>query len=192
MFSDKPDNLGARQDSCYWLLFFNPDYTSGESLFFACLVIFGQKLGCVCCCCSVAKLYLTFWPHGLQHARLPCPSYFPEFAQTHVHWVSDAIQPSHPLSSLVLPSIFLSIKIFPMSQLFTSDGQSIGVSASVSVLPMNIQDWFPLELTAWISLQSKGLKRVFSNITTKKHQADCVYIVAVLGLFCFFLGIVGV
>ena len=56
--------------------FLNPDYKSGESLFFACLVIFGQKLDCVCCCCSVAKLCLTFWPHGLQPARLPCPSLF--------------------------------------------------------------------------------------------------------------------
>ena len=65
---------------------------------------------------------------------------------------------------------FPASRSFPMSQLFTSGGQSIGVSASASVLPMNIQDWSPLGWTAWISLQSKGLSRVFSNITVQKHQ----------------------
>ena len=80
-------------------------------------------------------------PHGPQHSRLPCPSPIPELAQTHVHLV---VMPSnhlifcHPL--LLLPSIFPSIRIFPMSQFFTSGGQSIGASASASVLPMNIQD----------------------------------------------------
>ena len=74
----------------------------------------------------------------------------------------------HPL--LLLPSIFPSIRVFPMSQFFTLGGQSIGVSASASVLPMNIQDWFPLGWTGWISLQSKGLSRVFSNTTAQKHQ----------------------
>ena len=71
---------------------------------------------------------------------------------------------------LLLPSIFLSIRVFPMSQFFASGGQSIGVSASASVLPVNIQDWFPLGWTSWISLQSKGLSRVFSNTTVQKHQ----------------------
>ena len=80
-----------------------------------------------------------------------------ELAQSHVHWVSDAIQPSHPLSSLLLPSIFPSIRSFPMSQFFISGGQSIGTSASASVLPVNIQEWFPLGLTGLLSLQSKGL-----------------------------------
>ena len=74
----------------------------------------------------------------------------------------------HPF--LPLPSIFLSISVFSMSQFFTSDGQSIGVSASASVLPMNIRDRFPLGLIGWISLQSKGLSRVFSNNTVQKHQ----------------------
>ena len=74
----------------------------------------------------------------------------------------------HPL--LHLPSIFPSIRGFKMSQLFASGGQSIGVSASASVRPMNIQDWFPLGWTGWISLQSKGLSRVFSNTTVQKHQ----------------------
>ena len=74
----------------------------------------------------------------------------------------------HPL--LLLPSIFPSIRSFQMSQLFASGGQSIGVSASTSVLPVNTQDWSPLEWTGWISLQSKGLSRVFSNTTVQKHQ----------------------
>ena len=74
----------------------------------------------------------------------------------------------HPL--LLLPSIFPGIRGFQMSQLFASGGQSIGVSASTPVLPMNIQDWCPLGWTGWISLQSKGLSRVFSNTTVQKHQ----------------------
>ena len=74
------------------------------------------------------------------------------------------------LPLLILPLIFPSIMVFSMSQLFTSSGQSIGVSASKSVLPMNTQDWSPLGWTSWISLQSKGLSRVFSNTTVQKHQ----------------------
>ena len=95
-----------------------------------------------------------------------------ELTQTHVHWVSDAIQPSHPLSS-PSPSHLQSFPVsgsFPVSQLVASGGQSIGVSASASVLPMNIQDWCPLGLTGLISLQSKGCSRVFSNTTVQKHQ----------------------
>ena len=94
----------------------------------------------------------------------------PEFAQTQIHRVGDAIQPSHPHRPLLLPSIFPSIRIFPVKWLFASGGQSIGASASVSVLPMNIQDWFPLGLTVLISLQFKGLSRVFFNTTAQKHQ----------------------
>ena len=88
-------------------------------------------------------------PHGLQHARPPCPSLSPEFAQTHVHWVSDTLQPSYPLSSPSPPAFNLSQASgsFPASQLFTSGGQSIGASASASVLPVSIQGWFPLRLT---------------------------------------------
>ena len=77
----------------------------------------------------------------------------------------------HPL--LLPPSIFSASGSFPMSQFFTSGGQRIGVSASASVLPMNIQDLFPLGWTGWISLQSKGLSRVFSNTTVQKHQFFC-------------------
>ena len=83
----------------------------------------------------------------------PVHHQLPEPTQTHVHWVGDAIQPSHPLSSpFLLPSIFPRPESFQMSQFFTSGGQSIRVSASASVLPVNIQDWFPLGWTGWISL----------------------------------------
>ena len=95
----------------------------------------------------------------------------PELAQTHVHQVGDVIQPSHPLSpfSSCLQS-FLASGSFPVSQPFISGSQSIGTSASTLVLPMNIQDWFPLGLTSLISLLSKGLSRDFSNTTIQKHQ----------------------
>ena len=94
-----------------------------------------------------------------------------ELAQTHVHRVNDTIQPSHPV--IPFSSCIQSLPAsgsFPRSQLFPSGGQSIGVSASASVLPMNTQDWSPLEWTGWISLQTKGLSRVFSNTTIQKHQ----------------------
>ena len=95
--------------------------------------------------------------------------HLPEIAQAPVLWVGDAIQPSHPLlSPPLLPSIFPSISLFIINKLFESGGQSIG--ASVSVLPMNIQIWFPLGLTNLISLPSTGLSRVFSSTTVQKHQ----------------------
>ena len=99
----------------------------------------------------------------------PALHYLPEFAQSHVHWVSDAIQPSHPLSSSssILQS-FPASGSFPGSQLLTSGSQSIGASASV--LSMNIQDWLPLGLTGLISLQSKELSTVFSSTMDRKHQ----------------------
>ena len=102
---------------------------------------------------------------------LPVCHQLPEFTQTHVHWVGDAIQPSHPLSSPSPPALSLSQHqgLFK-TQLFTSGGQRIGVSASTSVLPMNIHVWFSLGWTGWISLESKGLSRVFSNTTVQKHQ----------------------
>ena len=96
----------------------------------------------------------------------------PEIAQTHVYWVNDAIQPSHPSSVVPFSSCHQSLLAsgsFPVSQLFTSGGQNTGASASASVLPMNTQDWFPLGWTDLISLQSKGLSRVF-NTTVQKHQ----------------------
>ena len=102
----------------------------------------------------------------------PVHHQLPEFTQTHVYWVSDAIQPSHPLSSPSPPArkAFPASGSFPMSQLLASGGQSNGVSASVSVLPRNTQDWSPLRGTGWISLQSKGLSRVFSSTAVQKHQ----------------------
>ena len=110
-------------------------------------------------------------PMNCSTPGLPVHHQLMEFTQMHVHWVSDAIQPSHPLIPFSsCPQSFPSSGSFQMSQLFTSGGQSIGISASASVLPMYIQDWFPLGWTGWISLQSKGLSRVFSNTTVQKHQ----------------------
>ena len=102
----------------------------------------------------------------------PVPHKPTESTQTYVHCIGDAIQSSHPLSSPSPPAFNLSQHqgFFQMSQFFASGGQSIGVSASASPLPVNIQDWFPLGLTGWISLQSKGLSRVFSNTTVQKPQ----------------------
>ena len=93
----------------------------------------------------------------------------PEFTWIHVHWVGDVIQPSHPLSSPSPPAFDISQHQGLYKWVSSSSGgQSIGASASV--LPMNIQDWFPLGWIGWISLQSKGLSRVFSNTTVQKHQ----------------------
>ena len=120
--------------------------------------------------CSVVSNSLQ--PHGLQHTMLPSPSPTPGVYSN-----------SCPLSQWCHPTISFSVipfssclQSFPtsgsfqMSQLFASGGQSLGVSASASVLPMNIQDWFPLEFIGWIFLQSKGFSRVFSNTTVQKHQ----------------------
>ena len=120
--------------------------------------------------CSVVSNSL--WPHELQHARPPCPSPTPR-----VH------PNSYPLSPWCHPAISLSVipfsscpqslpvsESFPMSQLFSWGGQSTGVSALASFLPKNTQDWSPLEWTGWISLQSRGLSRVFSNTTVQKPQ----------------------
>ena len=121
---------------------------------------------------SVAQSFLTLCnPMDCSTPGLPVHHQLLDLAPSHVHWVGDAIQPSHPLwSPFLLPSIFPSIRVFPMSQFFPSGGQSIGVSASAWVLPMDIQDWFPLDLIGFISLQSKGLSRVFSNTTVQKDQ----------------------
>ena len=114
----------------------------------------------------------SLWPHGLQHTRPPClsptPGVYPNSCPLS-QWC-------HPIiSSSVIPfssrlQSFPESGSFQMNQFFTSGGQSIRVSASASVLPMNIQDWSPLGWTGWISLQSKGLSRVFSNTTAQKHQ----------------------
>ena len=117
----------------------------------------------------------SLWPHGLQHTRLPCPSPTPR-ACSHScpssRWCHPTISSSVVPFSSCLQS-FPASGSFPMSQFFKSCGQSIGASASTSILPMNNQDWFPLGWTGWISLQSKELSRVFSNTTVQKHQFLC-------------------
>ena len=108
-------------------------------------------------------------PHELQHARPPCPSPTPRVCSNSSRWCHPAISsPAVPFSSC--PQFFPVSGYFPMSQLFIWGGQSIGVSASASVLPVNTQYWSPLGWTGWISLQSKGLSRVFSNITVQMRQ----------------------
>ena len=110
-------------------------------------------------------------PHESQHASPPCSSPTPRFTQTQVHRISDAIQPSHPPSSPSPPAPNpAQNQSFPMSQLFAWVGKSTGVSALASLLPKKSQGWSPAEWTGWISLQSKGLSRVFSNTTVQKHQ----------------------
>ena len=120
--------------------------------------------------CSVVSSSL--WPHGLQHARLPCPSPTPRTCSNSCsssQWYHSTISSSIILFFSCLQS-FPASGSFPINQFFTSGGQSIGASASASVLLMNIQDWFPLGLTGLISLQSKDLSRVFSNTSVQRHQ----------------------
>ena len=111
-------------------------------------------------------------PHGLQHARPPCQSPIPGVYSKSCPlslWCNPVISSSVVALSSCLQS-FSASGSFQMSRLFASGGKSIGVSASASALPMNIQDWFPLGWTDWIFLPSKGLSRVFSNTTVQKHQ----------------------
>ena len=113
-------------------------------------------------------------PHDLQHARPPCPSPTPRVHSNSCplsQWCHPAISFSVvPFSSC--PQSLPTSESFPMSQLFSWGGQSTGVSALVSVLPMNIQGWSPVDWIGWISLQSKGLSRVFSNTTVQKHHSS--------------------
>ena len=121
---------------------------------------------------SVTQLFDSLWPHGLQHTRPPCPSPTPRVYSNSCPlswWCHQTISSSVVPFSSHLQS-FPASGSFPMSQLFASGGQNIGVSASASVFPLNIQDWFPLGWTGWISLLSKRLSRVFSNTTVQKHQ----------------------
>ena len=120
-----------------------------------------------CCCYSVVSDCL--WPHGLQHARLPCPSPSPRVCSSSCPlswlWYLTISSSAAPFSFCLHP--FPASGSFPVSLLFASGGQSIGVSASV--LPVNIQGWFPWGLTGSI-MQSKGLSRVFCSIGVQKHQ----------------------
>ena len=122
--------------------------------------------------------------HGLQYTRIPCPSLFPG-----VCWTSCALnQWCHPtISSSIAPfsscpQSFLASGSFPISRLFVPDGQSFGTSVSASVLPMNIQGWFPLGLTVVMSLQSKGLSRVFSSTGVRKHKS--IKVTSLIRGFC--------
>ena len=120
---------------------------------------------------SVAQSCLTLCdPMDCSRPGFPVHHQLPELTQTHFHWVGDAIQPSHPLLSLSPPQHQSSPASgsFPMSQCFSSDGRRIGDLASI--FRMNIQGWYSWGLTGWISLQSKGLSRVFSNTTVQEHQ----------------------
>ena len=124
------------------------------------------------CCCSVTKLCPTLCsPHGLQHASLPCPSLSPEVDSNSCplsQWCYINILSSAALFFCL--QAFLAPGSFPMNWLIASGGQSNGASASASVLPMNIQGWFPLGLTGLTSFQSKRPSRVFSNTPVQKHQ----------------------
>ena len=120
---------------------------------------------------SRSVMSTSFQPHGLQHARLPCPSPTPGTCSNSClssQWCHPTISPSViPLSSCL--QSFSASGSFPRSQFFASDGQSIGVSASASVLPMNTHDWFPLGLTGSISLQFKGLSSLLQHHNSKHH-----------------------
>ena len=148
----------------YWLI--------SSSVFFSLFIFM-----ITCCLPSFSQFSRSIMsdslrPHGLQHARLPCPSPTARAysnSRASIRWC-------HPIiSSSVIPfsshlQSFPASGSSPVSQFFMSGGQSIGISASASVLPMNIQDWSPLGWTGWISLQSKRLSRIFSNTTVQKHQ----------------------
>ena len=142
---------------------------------------------------NITVFYITLYTFGLLRLRLlvvqslshvtlcnpmdcstlghPVLHHLPDLSQTHVHWLGDAIQTSHPLSTPSPPAFNLSsARIFSNESVLPSGGQSIGVWASTSVTPMNIQGWFPLGLTGLISLLPKGLLRVFSSTIVQKHQ----------------------
>ena len=176
----------------YWSVEFHPRNSNSWTflnlhiLLFLLLYLYLILKDCLCLCCckqlvpshyvthqfsSVAQLCPTLWDpmnHGMP--GLPVHHQLPEFTQTHVHRVGDAIQPSHPLLSAIPPALNPS-QHQSLFQWVNSawSGQSTGVSALASFLPKNTQDW-SLEWTGWISLQFKGLSRVFSNTTVQKHQ----------------------
>ena len=136
-----------------------------------------EKVGCIIIVLvlqfsSVAQSCLTLCdPMNHSMPGLPVHHYLPEFTQTHIHRVSDAIQPSHPVVTFSsCPPSLPASKSFPVSQLFAWGAQSTGVSALASFLPKKSQGWSPSEWTGWIFLQSKGLSRVFSNTTVQKHH----------------------
>ena len=149
---------------CWWMMGKDSHYadnTSGISVQFSCSVVSD-----------------SLWPHELHHARPPCPSPNPGVhsnSRPSSWWCRPAISSSAvPFSSC--PQSLPASESFPMSQLFAWGGQSTGVSALASFFPKNTQGWSPLEETGWISLQSKGLSRVFSNTTVQKHQLILIHL----------------
>ena len=171
---------GVCSNSCPLSWWCHPTFPSFVSSFSSCPQFFpasgsfpvSQSFIPGCRICSVAKLYSTLWdPMDCRTPSFPVLHYLPEFVQTHVHWVGDAIQPSHPLLSPSPPAfnLFLHQGLFQWVSTL-SGSQSIVASASASVLPVNIQGWFHLGLTCLISLLSKRLSRVFSSTTVQKHQ----------------------
>ena len=134
----------------------------------------------LCFCCTIMWISHQFSRSAVSNScdpmnsstpGLPVHHQLPESTETRVHWVSDAIQPSHPLSSpSPLPSIFPSIRVFSDESALHIRWPKYWGFSFKSVLPMNTQDWSPLGWTGWISLQSKGHSRVFSNTTVQKHQ----------------------
>ena len=146
--------------------------TAQEFLWYNCFAVCGSSACWLSVQFSHSVVSNSLRPHWLQHARLPCPSPTPR-AYSNSCPSSQWCRPT--ISSTVVPffyclQYFPTSGSFPISQFFTSGSQSNGVSASASVLQMNIHDWFPLGLTGWISLQPKGHSRVFSSTTVQKHQ----------------------
>ena len=151
-------------------------YTAGDSLCFLDVVdCFLSHIGEVFSCSvqfSHSDVSNSLWLHGLQHARLPCPSPTPGACSNSClsSWWCHPTMSSSATSFSSCPQSFTASESFPMSQLFAWGGQSTGVSALASFLPKKSQEWSPSEWTGWISFQSKGLSRVFSNSTVQKHQ----------------------
>ena len=151
------------------LIPFSPNRINYFSVLFLCLVFIAISASVQFSHSDVSN---SLWPHGLQHTRLPCPSPTPGACSNSCpssQWCHPTISSSViPFSSC--PQSFPASGSFQMSQLFPSGGQSTGVSALTAVLPVNNQGWFPLRWTGWISLQSKGLSRLFSNTKLQKYQ----------------------
>ena len=165
----KPEALVCVEPPLLWSPSILPSSAYGfNSVLFYCL-LFSSSCA-VQFSCSVVSV--SWWPHVLQHARLPCSSPTPGACSNSCpssRWCHPTISCSIILFSSCL-QFFPASGSFPMSQYFPSGGQTVGASVSVSVLPVNIQEWFPLGWTGLISLQSKGLSRFFSNATVQKHQ----------------------
>ena len=162
----KPVNLKENQP---WIFIGRSDADAEVSILGNCYV--SLNLYVIWWLFSHSIMFDSLWPHGLQHTRCPCPSPTPRVCPNSYplsQWCHPTVS-SSVVSFSPCPQSFPASGSFQLSQLFASGGQSIGVSASTSVLPMNTQDWSPLGWTGWISLQSKGLSRVFFSTTVQKH-----------------------